>query len=159
MDNQFSILLVLIFLTEIGVGIAGYIKHADLPAILDHQFNKTLLTYNTDPDAKQSWNLIQQEFYCCGINKPEDWKPIFKNETVPRSCCPAGTIPPDLPKNTTCTQEFAAKQGCKHRLYDFLDSYALILGGVGLGIALIQLLGVCLACCLSRAFKENYEAV
>lgn len=135
---QFSILLVLIFLTEIGVGIAGYIKHSELPGILDSQFNKTLETYKTDADAKQSWNLIQEEFKCCGISKPEDWKPIFRNDTVPRSCCPPGTIPPDLPKNTTCTQEFAAKQGCKNRLYDFLDGYALILGGVGLGIAAIQ---------------------
>uniref|UniRef100_A0A336KBV0 Tetraspanin n=1 Tax=Culicoides sonorensis TaxID=179676 RepID=A0A336KBV0_CULSO len=155
----FSILLVLIFLTEIGVGISGYIKHSELPEILDHNFNKTFLSYNSDADSRQAWSLIQDEFKCCGISKPEDWREIYKNDTVPRSCCPPGTIPPDLPKNTTCTQEYAAKQGCKRQLNEFLDGYALILAGVGVSIAFVQLLGVCLACCLSRAFKENYEAV
>lgn len=122
------------------MGIAGYVKHSELPGILNDQFNKTLHMYTTDADAKQSWNLIQEELKCCGIVKPEDWKEIFRNDTVPRSCCPPGTIPPDLPKNTTCTQEFAAKQGCKNRLYDFLDSYALILGSVGLSISAIQVI-------------------
>ncbi|XP_063701701.1 CD63 antigen-like [Culicoides brevitarsis] len=157
----FSILLVLIFLTEIGVGIAGYIKHSELDGILGEQFNTTLKEYMTDPDAQQSWNSIQKEFNCCGIMQPDDWKPIFKNDTVPNSCCNKASvlIPPEKPRNTTCTQEYAAKMGCRAKLYEFLDNSALILGAVGLSIAVVQLLGVCLACCLSRAFKENYEAV
>lgn len=45
------------------------------------------------------------------------------------------------------------------KLFNLLNNKALILGGVGIGIALTQLVGVIFACCLSTAFRRNYETV
>jgi CD63 antigen len=150
----FSVFLMLIFLTEIGIGIAGYIKHGELPAILERQFNKTLEDYANSVDAQRAWSLVQGELVCCGINSPNDWRPIFKNKTVPAMCCHL------LPKDVkTCTTDYAAQIGCLPKLYEFLDNKSLLLGGVGIGIAIVQLIGVVFACCLSRAFRENYETV
>lgn len=104
--------------------------------ILKTQFNTTILTYNTNPDSKQAWNLIQGELKCCGVEDPSDWRPIFKNDTVPSSCC---TILP--PEAAGCIQEYILsdhKDGCKQKLYDFLDSNALVLGAVGVIIAVVQ---------------------
>lgn len=150
----FSVFLFLIFITEIGIGIAGYIKHGELPAILESQFNKTMDDYANSVEAQHAWSLVQGELECCGIQGPTDWRPIFKNKTVPAMCC---HLLPDNVKQ--CTTEYASKIGCLPKLLQFLDTKSLLLGGVGIGIALIQLIGVIFACCLSRAFRENYETV
>lgn len=91
---------------------------------------------------------------CCGITGPEDWERVFTNNTLPKSCCPQMPVNKDV-----CTKENALQNGCLPKLLEFLDSKSLILAGVGIGIAIIQLLGVMFACCLSRAFRANYETV
>lgn len=134
-----------------GVGIAGYVKHSELQETLDDHFNNTLKSFNDSNDARLAWKKIQTELKCCGINGPDDWRSIYRNETVPSSCC---TEPKEK-----CTRSLARQDGCKSKLYALLDDSALLLGFAGLSIAGLQLLGVCLGCCLSRGFKENYEAV
>lgn len=57
----FSIFLLLIFVTEIGIGIAGYVKHQELQSVLESQFNKTLDDYETSIEAQQAWSLVQGE--------------------------------------------------------------------------------------------------
>lgn len=54
----FSICLILIFLFEIGIGIAGYSKHDHLPDILEEGFNHTLKEYKSNEEA---WKIIQTE--------------------------------------------------------------------------------------------------
>jgi CD63 antigen len=147
-------MLVLIFLAEIAIGVAGYLKHKELASILQNGFDKTLSEYNRSTDAQRAWSFVQTEMECCGINGPKDWEPIYNNETVPRSCCPNLST-----QETQCTQSRAYDKGCMPKLLSFLDSKSLILAAVGLGIALAQLLGVIFACCLSRSFRVNYETV
>lgn len=146
--------MIFIFLTEVGVGIAGYVKHSELKDTVDDQFNQTLHRYNSSADTRRAWKMIQTELKCCGVNTSEDWRLVFGayNNTLPESCCE---------KNVDkCTYDKVENSsGCKGKLMNFLDDNALLLGGVGLSIAGIQLLAVCLGCCLSRGFKENYEAV
>lgn len=50
--------MVIIFLCELGIGIAGYIKHGQLEGILETGFNKTMAEYNENEHA---WKLIQSE--------------------------------------------------------------------------------------------------
>lgn len=150
----FSVFLMIVFVTEIGIGVAGYMKHGDLPNILESQFNKTMDDYTNSIEAQSAWSMVQGELKCCGIKGPSDWRPIFKNKTVPANCCHL------LPGNVkNCTTDYATKDGCLPKLLQFLDNQSLLLGGVGIGIALVQLIGVVFACCLSRAFRENYETV
>ncbi|XP_059616981.1 CD63 antigen [Phlebotomus argentipes] len=150
----FSVFLIIIFLLEIGIGIAGYVKHGQLEDILEKGFNSTLHNYDKNVDSQHAWSLIQSELKCCGIQGPSDWQQVFHNTTLPTSCCI------EMPVNVNqCTKEFAMKDGCMPELLALLQKNALILAGVGIGIAVVQLLAVCFACCLSRAFKRNYEAV
>lgn len=147
----FCILLLVIFLCELGIGIAGYVKHGQLEGILESGFNKTMAEYSKNEEA---WDLVQKEMHCCGIKGPADYQPIFHNSSLPNSCCTK------FPQNSNvCTQENALRDGCMPKLLHFLESKSLILAGVGIGIALVQLIGVCYACCLYRAFRRNYETV
>ncbi|KAG4070067.1 hypothetical protein HA402_013727 [Bradysia odoriphaga] len=139
------------FCAELGIGIAGYVKHGQLEGILETGFNKTMAEYSKNEEA---WDLVQKEMHCCGIKGPADYQPIFQNNSLPNSCCTK--FPPN---SNVCTQQNALQDGCMPKLLHFLESKSLILAGVGIGIALVQLIGVCYACCLYRAFRRNYETV
>jgi CD63 antigen len=52
---------VLIFIAEIAIGIAGYVKHGQLESILEVGFNKTLDKYETNLEAQKAWTLVQAE--------------------------------------------------------------------------------------------------
>jgi CD63 antigen len=51
----------LIFISEIGIGIAGYVKHAELQSVLEKQFNTTFDEYETSIEAQRAWSLLQSE--------------------------------------------------------------------------------------------------
>lgn len=150
----FSFFLLLVFIAEIGVGVAGFIKHAELPGILEKRFNETLDEYTTSIEAMEAWSFVQSELKCCGIYGPDDWKPLYKNKTRPSTCCH------EFPVNVKdCEEKYAEKHGCYPKLLKFLDTNSFLLGFVGIIIAIIQLFGVVFACTLFRAFRENYETV
>lgn len=71
--------------------------------------------------------------HCCGIKGPADYQHVFHNSTLPNSCCTKFA-----PNSDECTQENAIKDGCMPILLHFFESKSLILAGVGIGIALIQ---------------------
>lgn len=58
---SFVILAVVVFFVEIGLGIAGYIKHTDLKQIMENQFNVTMEEYNDRKDYRDAWTLLQTE--------------------------------------------------------------------------------------------------
>lgn len=68
------------------------------------------------------------------MNSPSDWTQVFKDTTVPDSCCK------ELLANSGCDANsiHLNEDGCKMRLQSAIESSALILGGVGIGIALVQ---------------------
>lgn len=62
---SFAILALLIFFFEIGLGIAGYIKHTGLQQIMEVQFNNTMVHYNERKDYQDGWTLVQTEVGIC----------------------------------------------------------------------------------------------
>ena len=57
----FSIILTIIFIAEICIGVAGYMKHAELKGVLEQQFNKTLDDFANSIEAQHAWSLVQSE--------------------------------------------------------------------------------------------------
>lgn len=58
---SFAILALIIFFFEVGLGLAGYIKHADLSKIMKVQFKYTMTHYNEREDYRDGWTLLQTE--------------------------------------------------------------------------------------------------
>lgn len=56
--EQFSLMLIVIIVLEIGIGAFGYIRKDDLNDALDKGFNQTLKDYKTNEKA---WDLVQSE--------------------------------------------------------------------------------------------------
>lgn len=55
---QFSVLLVVIILFEIGIGAFGYVNKNELETALNKGFNKTLHNYGPN---KEAWDMVQSE--------------------------------------------------------------------------------------------------
>lgn len=152
----FSVLLMLMFALELGAGITGYMMRGEVGNMLENRLNDTLREYNTKEDVRRSWDIMQHDLQCCGMNGPADWPKIgFPNNNVPDTCCN------EIPAQSKCDLNsiHIHDEGCIGKLKSAIENNALILGGVGIGIALIQFIGVIFACCLARSIRREYETV
>ncbi|XP_067625692.1 CD63 antigen [Eurosta solidaginis] len=146
----FSILAIIIFFSEIGLGVACYLKHAALGEIMEGQFNSSIREYNYRKENRDAWSLLQSEMDCCGTFGPKDWETVFHNATLPPACC--AVI--NLNEAQECTVIHSHAEGCLNKLLTLIDSKTVTLASVVLGVAGIQLLTILFACCLFRSFRR-----
>ncbi|XP_034949005.1 CD63 antigen-like [Chelonus insularis] len=151
----FSVLLLLIFAMELGAGICGYMMRNEVGRMLQTRLNNTMSLYTSDQKVHKSWDVLQHDFKCCGINGTSDWAVLFPNIELPNSCCH------EMPLNQKCDSNSVtvSTEGCMKKLKSAIEDKAIILGAVGIGIALVQLIGVIFACCLARSIRREYETV
>lgn len=150
----FFVLLIIVFAMEIGIGVGAYLKYGHLEQVLEKGFQNTLETYETSLDSRHAWDLIQGELNCCGVNGPSDWMRVYQNGSLPRDCCTV--MPLDMKE---CTVMYAQPNGCLPELLQLLQTKPLVIGGIAVGVALLQLLAMCFSCCLSRSFCHKYDSV
>ncbi|XP_015110265.1 CD63 antigen isoform X2 [Diachasma alloeum] len=152
----FSVLLLLIFALELGAGISGYMMRNEVGKMLLNRMNNSMSTYHTDGDVHNAWDTLQVDFKCCGINGSADWWPVqFKQPKLPPSCCAEVSATAECDVNAVASNS----DGCLKKFKDTIENKAYILGGVGIGVALIQLIGVIFACFLARSIRREYETV
>lgn len=150
----FAVFLLVIFTLELATGIAGYVRHDEVEGMLQKKFNDTIWKYNTNMEIQKSWNTVQHDLKCCGINSSADWERIFHNETLPYTCCD------NIARSEYCTtSDNIYHDGCLPKLKEILENKAYVIGSVGVGIGLIQLIGVAFACTLARSIRKEYETV
>ena len=51
------------------------------------------------------------------------------------------------------------QDGCKEKLVVFVKEKLYVVGGVGVGLACVQLIGLLLAWCMTKAIKWEYEVM
>jgi hypothetical protein len=73
---------------------------------------------------------------CCGNNDYRDWEDVFHNDSLPLSCCPRSPVVVGVDFCNTTSQMY--HEGCLKRFGTFVMNHAAVLGGVGVGIAFIQ---------------------
>jgi len=132
----FSIILIL-FVAELACGIAILVnkdqfKSTTFTAIAD-QMGK----YNSlDQDAKNAIDNMQTKYDCCGCNNSTDY--TKKSQSVPASC-----------------QLTYYNTGCCAKVWNDLESQLGIVGGVAIGILVIELLAMIFSCILCQAFRRG----
>jgi len=159
----FSILLAAIFILEIAAGITAYVMKDKLNDQIPKQMKKTIQNFNQTgyEGVTDTWKLVQHEMKCCGIQEPADWKKVFPfNVTktdVPDSCCKEemdGCGVGGLTEKDKIYQD-----GCLDTFESWVSTQVEYVGGVGIGIAFIQLLGIVFSCLLAHSIKKEYETV
>ncbi|BFZ21681.1 hypothetical protein BsWGS_24720 [Bradybaena similaris] len=152
----FAVCLGIIFILEIAGGIAGFVLREKIENEIKDVLSRNIEQKHNDSGAIESWNNLQKEFECCGANNYTDWVTAGVNP-IPASCECAASKSADQ-----CYTYFGRrlnKAGCAKELEVWLQGKIVIIGGVGIGLAFVQVVGIVFACCLARAIKKEYEVV
>lgn len=154
----YSIVLVIIFLIEIGAGVMAYMYRRQLSTELaDNLTEKFNTRYGIDNDTTEAVDHLQISLECCGVHDFMDWQssawfelPQRRNNKVPDSCC----ISPgrycgvrDHPSNIRYT-------GCVDQVGQIAGDHLVIVGAVAFGLGGLQLLGTILSCLLQRKIRD-----
>jgi len=174
MLRTYAALLILIFIVEIVAGIAAYVLKGALKDELAKNMKEGMNNFNETgfEGMTQTWDLLQHELECCGVYGKEDWlkstvginstmgvnstvevnstvggnstgtvgKTPDSNSTVgkiPDSCCPGGV---------RCEDSKKFEKGCLSNIEHHLRSNIDVVGGVAIGVCVLQLFGFILSC-------------
>ncbi|XP_015177461.1 PREDICTED: CD63 antigen-like [Polistes dominula] len=154
----FTALLIFIFILELSAGIAGYVLRSDAGEILENKMKATIPTYKNSTEITQFWDEMQQDFKCCGVINSTDWKAKFPDGELPMSCC-SNKIGQIGSSACNITVDTVYKQGCEYTFGQYIKAHAVQLGGVGLGIAIVQAVGIWFSIYLARSIRNSYESV
>ncbi|XP_053912768.1 tetraspanin-33 isoform X1 [Cuculus canorus] len=137
--------------------------------------NGAIVHYRDDLDLQNLIDFGQKEFSCCGGVSYKDWSqnmyfnctaanPSRERCSVPFSCCLQD--PDEAVVNTMCGQGMQARSyleasafiytnGCIDTLVNWVHSNLFLLGGVALGLAVPQLVGILLAQILVSQIRDQ----
>lgn len=145
----FSVLLGVVFIFELAGGIAGFVMRNELKEEIREKMTEAEKNYDQG-GVKKSWDAVQNNFKCCGVETYTEW--TMYNGTLPDSCCDAG-------KNCKKGTPGFHDDGCLENFSEYVKKNIVKIGGVGIGLAFIQIVGIIFACCLAHAIRKEYEIV
>lgn len=161
----FSVFLGIIFFLELTAGVLAFVFKDWIKDQLKFFINNNIRAYRDDIDLQNLIDFTQDYWECCGAFGPEDWNlNIYFNCTdtnlsrekcgVPFSCCTKD--PAEDVINTQCGYDIRAKgdneqkmfihtKGCVPQFEKWLQENLTVVAGIFIGIALLQIFGICLA--------------
>jgi hypothetical protein len=162
----YAIGLGLLVVCEIAGGIAAAVARNSLENVFRDSANTTFQNYNNSDDTSErdTWNQFQKDFRCCGVENYTDYRSIFQNKSVPVSCCDTEKAEKELVDCANVTTDgnatFLYQKGCADALIDAIDHNLGAIAGSAIFLALIQIVGIVMACFVAVFRKEKtYEVV
>lgn len=170
---SYAIALILIFIIEIAAGIYAYTKKDDVVDALKKGLQKAVnISYSEETTAdkalREAVDWFQENLECCGADTPAEWlgSNWFKEQNktsdirVPKTCC-VDQSKADCNYGSSISQLIMDskihKKGCVAQGEKYVKDHMAEIGGVGVGIAFVQFLGILFAILLCRAL--SYEKV
>jgi len=142
----FFIIILILFLTELGVGIAALVMQGQLEPKFDTFYTNNVVTQysqnctNKNNQLVKSWNETQTDLKCCGCNNYTD----YYTKGVPSASC-----------TDFCPPDYIILPGCCQLVWNELDDNIDIVGGVAIGLLVIELLAMIFSCCLCSAIRHK----
>ncbi|XP_047678818.1 tetraspanin-7b [Tachysurus fulvidraco] len=144
-------------------GISGFVFRHEIKGTFLRTYNEAVLNYNAQDERSLAVDNVQRSLRCCGVLNYTSWfnSVYYPTNGIPPSCC-ANVSDCNLSdlRNVTIATGKVHQQGCYELVTSFIETNMGIIAGVTFGIAFSQLIGMLLACCLSRFITANqYEMV
>ncbi|KAM3869656.1 tetraspanin-7-like [Diretmus argenteus] len=163
MLKLYTMFLSLVFLAELIAGISGFIFRHEIKGTFLRTYSDAVLRYDGRDERSLAVDDVQRRLHCCGVYNYTSWFTSwhFPVNGIPASCCVSFSDcnGRDL-RNATVAPSKVHQQGCYDLVTSFIETNMGIIAGVTFGIAFSQLIGMWLACCLSRLITANhYEMV
>ncbi|XP_033019014.1 tetraspanin-33 [Lacerta agilis] len=175
--QTFSVCLTVIFLLQLASGVLGFVFSDKARGKVSEIVNNAIVHYRDDLDLQNLIDFGQKEFSCCGGVSYKDWSqnlyfnctahnPSWERCSVPYSCCLQTDDQSVI--NTMCGQgmqafnyleasEFIYTNGCIDKLVNWIHSNLFLLGGVALGLAIPQLVGILLSQVLVNQIRDQIK--
>ncbi|XP_072439922.1 tetraspanin-5a isoform X2 [Chiloscyllium punctatum] len=174
-SEKFSVFLGVIFFLELTAGVLAFVFKDWIRDQLNLFINQNIRAYRDDIDLQNLIDFTQEYWECCGAHNADDWNlNIYFNCTesntsrercgVPFSCCTKD--PTEDVINTQCGYDVRLKvdteqrnyiytKGCVGQFEKWLGENLTVVAGIFIGIALLQIFGIC----LSQNLVSDIEAV
>ncbi|XP_069760613.1 uncharacterized protein [Narcine bancroftii] len=136
---EFFIILVTIFFMELILVILFFVYRTEVGEYVRRDLKRGLMLYDSEGNVglTNAWNIIQNEYECCGVDNATDWDSLMGGNFVPDSCC----------------QEYSQKcglhdpskwfaNGCYDKIAAFIEQRSVVLGSVAMSVVVIQILGM-----------------
>ncbi|XP_070539946.1 tetraspanin-33-like [Ptychodera flava] len=173
----FYLFLALILLLELVAGIVAIVFAEETYNQVDIVVQRAIVRYRSDPDLRNFIDFVQVELKCCGGKGGyQDWSnnmyfncsdsnPSRERCGVPYSCC----RPEDNGNNiinTQCGYDTTNKpttevsdiiyiSGCVAVLVQLVNNNVYLIGGLAIGFAIVQIIGIFLARTLHSQIDEQ----
>ncbi|XP_078511120.1 CD82 antigen-like isoform X2 [Lissotriton helveticus] len=177
--------LLLLFATQITAGVLVYTQRNNLKAAVGDYVREIIRTYDGAEisDTEESWDFVQSTFKCCGWTGLGDWQTLneqqmhLRNATLdvyPCSCTNMSNTASSKNISSNSTRDAKAirsgfceasskeavpvyRVGCMSSVQSWLSSNILLIVGVCLGVALLELFVMTLSMCLCRNLDQDYN--
>ncbi|XP_077999376.1 tetraspanin-5-like [Glandiceps talaboti] len=173
----YSVVLGIILFAELAIGILGFVYKDWVEDKIAGGITNIIVNYREDPDLQDLIDGIQQSLQCCGGASYQDWEVnVYFNCSmeergsreacgVPYSCCIEAEV--DNVVNTQCgydvrksefdntRSEIIFETGCVPAFKSWLETNLIIVGAIAIGIALLQICGICFAQNLVNDIREQ----
>lgn len=163
MLKLYAMFLSLVFLAELVAGISGFVFRHEIKDTFLRTYTEAIHNYNGKDEASLAVDDIQTKLRCCGVQSYYNWTSSSYSAEygIPPSCCfDINDCKPEDMRNMTIAATKVYQRGCYELVTSFMETNMGIIAGVAFGIAFSQLIGMLLACCLSRFITANqYEMV
>lgn len=173
---MYAIIMGLLLLAEITAAILAAVFRKELGKELKSNMfkyvSKDMKPLEKDKNEVNvlAWSSMQVKLKCCGANNYRDYNNNTNFNTrpqkYPQSCCvnkKEDSEKPDDPNSAEMQQcfnnvgnsKYFHTEGCYDKLKKWVEDRAAILIGIGVGIAVIQILGIAFACCVRNAVNKK----
>eukprot|EP00794_Sanderia_malayensis_P012956 gene12956-14286_t len=167
----FSIALGIIFFLQLAAGCIGFIFRNKIQRMVTKKLEKTIVNYRENDDLQNLIDYTQATFKCCGLKSYDDWEMniYFNCSTpgseacgVPYSCCNTdklnsmcgfGVRRANVHPSTRRSKIY--DRGCIEGVTSWFKEHLIIIGVVGIGVGLLQILGIGFATTLIRDIRKQ----
>lgn len=163
----YFVLLVVFLCIQATAGIIAFTFVSEIyDSMLEGMTSTINMTYGYYDSATYAVDTIQKEFNCCGALGPSDYRGcqgLQNNQSVPGSCCKTEGNGCQFGENASPGKPDPTKvdlinyNGCVEESLDYVEHYFYVLGGICIGVLVIEVTALVMICIFIRGIKKGKE--
>lgn len=158
----FIVLLCIVLVLEIAAAATAFVYQKKLTTIVETGMESATKNYGNPANkgVTKSWDVLQQQFKCCGANNYSDWSDnveLKKTDSVPDSCC--FNVSNGCGKGKLQSPTNIYEHGCVKGFVAWVTSNIGIVGGIAAALTVVEIIGIIISGCLASAIRRDYEVV
>ncbi|XP_040450123.1 tetraspanin-7-like [Falco naumanni] len=151
--RAYSAFLTAVLAAGLTAGFSALLYRQNVARGFQEGLRQALLAYGQDEGVADALDALQRALSCCGVQSYRDWLTspwaLEQNSSVPLSCCRARLgcqrgLPDGLHRD-----------GCFSKVSAFVSGNMFYIATAALGLALLQLIGIVLACLLAARIPAH----